>query len=113
MKNARLKKLQDIGLSVAEPRTNGRLCGERALQLAVFEDGIRAYLSEERLIQREADVWIHYSGMPYAFGFSTLCEQFGLDPQAVRKALRNTRTNGIPKRIRPRGRLVNVVRCAH
>jgi hypothetical protein len=72
-----------------------RLSGERALMWAVFADGIDAYrrnvrqLSRrERIEFREAERWIVATNWEWAFSFVNLCEVFGFNPAAVRRALR-------------------------
>jgi len=64
--------------------------GTKALMLAVFEDGIRCYLSNKRRLQREAEIWM-YCSRRLVFSFDVLCETFGLDPNATRRALRELR----------------------
>lgn len=78
--------------------------GTKALMLAVFEDGIRCYLSNKRRLQREAETWI-YCSRRLVFSFDVLCETFGLDPNATRRALRQLResTGGFSS-LRHRGR---------
>jgi hypothetical protein len=78
--------------------------GTRALMLAVFEDGIRCYLSNKKRLQREAEMWV-YCSRRLVFSFDVLCETFGLNPNATRRALRELRaaSNGF-KSLRHRGR---------
>lgn len=64
--------------------------GTKALMLAVLEDGIRCYLSNKRRLQREAELWM-YCSRRLVFSFDVLCETFGLDPNATRRALRQLR----------------------
>lgn len=64
--------------------------GTKALMLAVFEDGIRCYLSNKKRLQREAEIWM-YCSRRLVFSFDVLCETFGLDPNATRSALRQLR----------------------
>lgn len=64
--------------------------GTKALMLAVLEDGIRCYLSNKRRLQREAEMWM-YCSRRLVFSFDVLCETFGLDPNATRRALRQLR----------------------
>lgn len=78
--------------------------GTKALMLAVFEDGIRCYLSNKRRLQREAETWI-YCSRRLVFSFDVLCETFGLDPNATRRALRQLReSTGGFNSMRHRGR---------
>ena len=64
--------------------------GTKALMLAVLEDGIRCYLSNKRRLQREAEMWM-YCSRRLVFSFDVLCETFGLEPNATRRALRELR----------------------
>ncbi len=64
--------------------------GTKALMLAVLEDGIRCYLGNKRRLQREAELWM-YCSRRLVFSFDVLCETFGLDPNATRRALRQLR----------------------
>jgi len=76
-------------------QTNGAgMTGERALQWAVFADGIDSYrrLSQtrSRAAQRELarlKVWLMRSDWDWLYSFVNLCNAFGFDPNAVRKAL--------------------------
>ena len=68
--------------------------GERALQWAVFADGIDSYrrLSQmrSRAAQREfarLKIWITRSDWDWLYSFVNLCNVFGFDPNAVRSAL--------------------------
>jgi hypothetical protein len=91
-------------LSGGEPRT-GQLTGAKALMLAVFEDGIRCYLSGRKLIAAEAEDWLN-SGKRYSpFTFVVICETFGLDPHAVRATVKRMKSeNRSPGEILPRVR---------
>jgi hypothetical protein len=64
--------------------------GTKALMLAVLEDGIRCYLGNKKRLQREAEMWM-YCSRRLVFSFAVLCETFGLDPNATRRALRTLR----------------------
>ena len=87
-------------LAGGEPRTS-QLTGTKALMLAVFEDGIRCYLSSRRLIAAEAEDWLN-SGKRYSpFAFVVLCETFGLDPQAARATIKPSRACPIELSSRP------------
>ena len=87
-----------------ESRT-GQLTGTKALMLAVFDDGIRCYLSGRKLVATEAEVWLN-SGRRYSpFAFVVLCETFGLNPEAVRSTVKQMkRENRSPGEILPRVR---------
>jgi len=76
-----------------EPTTT-RLTGERALQWAVFADGIDSYRrlsrGRSRAAQRELarlKVWVMRSDWNWLYSFVNLCAAFGFDPNAVRQAL--------------------------
>jgi hypothetical protein len=80
--------------------------GIKALMLAVLEEGILCYLGRDERARREATDWIASHGRRSPFAFSVLCETLGLEPSAVRIALRRlqgdtgaSRTRG--QRIRP------------
>ena len=74
-------------LAGGEPRTS-QLTGTKALMMAVFEDGIRCFLSGRKLIAAEAEDWLN-SGKRYSpFAFVVICETFGLDPYAVRTTVK-------------------------
>jgi hypothetical protein len=77
--------------------------GTKALMLAVFEDGIRCYLGNKKRLQREAEIWM-YCSRRLVFSFDVLCETFGLDPNATRRALRQLRRASDGLGLRHRGR---------
>jgi hypothetical protein len=87
-----------------EPRSS-QLTGTKALMLAVFEDGIRSYLTGRKLIAAEAEEWLN-SGKRYTpFTFVVICETFGLDPLAVRASVKQMKVeNRSPGEIIPRVR---------
>jgi hypothetical protein len=62
--------------------------GIRALMLAILEDAIRAYLGPLTGSQREASFWIADGRQRWVFSFPVVCETLGLEPDAVRGALR-------------------------
>lgn len=65
---------------------NTSVRGARALQLAVLEDGIRAYLTGTKGAAMEAELWLH-SNSNTLFAFGCICQCLDLDPSAVRKTL--------------------------
>jgi len=74
--------------------TTIRLSGERALQWAVFADGIENYRrlarGRSRAAKRELarlKVWVMRSDWDWLYSFVNLCGAFGFDPNAVRQAL--------------------------
>jgi hypothetical protein len=87
-----------------EPRT-GQLTGTKALMLAVFEDGIRSYLTGRKLIAAEAEDWLNAGKRYSPFSFVVICETFGLDPFAVRTTVKRMKEeNRSPGEIIPRVR---------
>ena len=87
-----------------EPRS-GQFTGTKALMLAVLEDGIRSYLGSSRVIAHEAEFWIHSHRRHSPFSFIVVCEMLGLDPDAVRKTLRQMKNDHVsPRKALPRAR---------
>ncbi len=74
------------------------LSGVRGLMLAMLEDAVRAYLGSEQRCSEEAEAWIESHQCVWVFSFATVCETLGLEPPAVRAALRRLHTAS------PRGR---------
>jgi hypothetical protein len=75
-------------------RNDSYLCGEKALMLAVLEDGIRCFQEHlrnprlnPRLLSEEAEEWIRVVDWDWPFSFNNVCETLGLDPAALRTAL--------------------------
>jgi hypothetical protein len=62
--------------------------GIRGLMLAVLEDGIRSFLSTSRTRRDEAEAWITMRSQNWPFSFENVCQVLGLEPSAVRQALR-------------------------
>src|SRR5512143_1333870 len=73
-----------------EPRT-GEYTGTKALMLAVLENGFRSYFSPKHRIRSEAERWIKNPQGRSPFSFTVVCETLGLEPEAVRTALRRLR----------------------
>lgn len=70
---------------------------ERALLLAILEDGIHCYRKfagarnrAGRQQFREAEQWLMGGGEDWVFGFENVCELLGLDPEYVRRGLRES-----------------------
>ena len=82
--------------------------GVKALMLAILEDAIRAYMGPLDRHHHEAVLWIIDARDPWVFSFRTVCETLGLEPSAVRAALRRIHarsTGGSPiGRSRPNAR---------
>jgi hypothetical protein len=80
-----------------EPRTN-QYTGTKALMLAILEDGIRSYLSPVGRVRSEAEYWVTSTRQRSPFSFAVVCETLGLEPEAVRDALRRLRTKNVSPR---------------
>jgi hypothetical protein len=70
---------------------------EKVLLLAVLEDAVHCYRkfanARDRAGReqfRETEQWIMGGGEDWIFAFETLCELLGLDPDYVRRGLRET-----------------------
>ncbi len=74
-----------IGLAGGETRS-APYSGTKALMLAVLEDAIRTYLNRQD--SGEAELWIFGRQRRSVFSFVVVCETLGLEPNAVRSALR-------------------------
>ncbi len=75
-------------------RNDSYLSGEKALMLAVLEDGIRCFQEHlrnprynPRLLSQQAEEWIRTEDWDWPFSFNNVCETLGLDPEALRNAL--------------------------
>ena len=75
-------------------RRDSYISGEKALMLAVLEDGIRCFQehlrnprSNPRLLSREAEDWIRAVDYDWPFSFNNVCETLGIDASALRAAL--------------------------
>lgn len=75
-----------------EPR-GGQYTGTKALMLAVLENGLRSYFSPKTRIRAEAERWVTNAQGRSPFSFMVVCETLGLEPDAVRTALRRLRAN--------------------
>jgi len=74
-----------IGLAGGELRS-APFSGTKALMLAVLEDAIRTFLNRQD--GGEAELWIFGRQRRSVFSFVVVCETLGLEPNAVRTALR-------------------------
>jgi hypothetical protein len=92
-----------IGIGGGESRS-APYTGTKALMLAVLEDAIRAYLSHEPRARTEAEGWILSRQRRSVFSFIVVCETLGLEPKAVRAALRRLRVQQISPDHIPRSR---------
>lgn len=92
-----------IGIGGGEART-APYTGTKALMLAVLEDAIRAYLSREPRARTEAEQWVLSRQRRSVFSFAVVCETLGLEPKAVRGALRRLREQDVSPDHIPRSR---------
>jgi len=72
--------------------------GVKGLMLAMLEDALRAYLGPLPRRHGEAAAWIDSRQSRWVFSFTTVCETLGLEPSAVRGALRRMRASSAPVR---------------
>jgi hypothetical protein len=75
--------------------------GEKALMLAVLEDGIRCFQEHlknprvrPRLLARQAEKWIRSADWDWPFSFNNVCESLSLNPECLRNRLLTPRANG-------------------
>lgn len=91
-------------LGGGEPR-GAEYSGIKALMLAVLEEGIESYLSPVQRVRADAECWVMSRQERLPFSFSAVCETLGLDPDAVRRAIRRLpQKTGRPRRALPRSR---------
>jgi len=90
-----LLRLASVG--GGEPRT-GQYTGTKALMLAILEDGIRSYLSPAARVRGEAEYWVSAPRQRSPFSFNVVCETLGLEPDAVRLALKRLRARNVSPR---------------
>lgn len=80
--------------------TQATSAGIRGLMLAVLEDGIRSFLSTSRVRRDEAEAWMTMREQNWPFSFVNVCQLLGLEPSAVRQALRIMRERNGTRRPR-------------
>src|SRR5207245_6121034 len=75
-------------------RRDSLASGEKALMLAVLEDGIRCFQehlrnprSNPRLLSQQAEAWIRAVDYDWPFSFNNVCETLRIDPDALRHTL--------------------------
>jgi hypothetical protein len=74
--------------------------GLRALMLAVLEDGVRCFLSRDRQVHAEAELWMTTQRQNWPFCFTAVCHTLGLNPDAVHAAARRLREReASPRRV--------------
>jgi len=78
--------------------------GPKALMVAVLEDAIRAFLSKDQLAREEAESWIFGPHPRSVFSFPVVCETLGLEPKAVRVAMRRMIDREVTAAMLPRSR---------
>jgi hypothetical protein len=100
---------------VAGYRNDSYLSGEKALMLAVLEDGIRCFQEHlrnprlnPRLLSEQAEEWIRAEDWDWPFSFNNVCDTLGLDPAALRTALLQwkARMTAAARRAEPQSRKV-------
>ena len=86
-------------------RRDSLASGEKALMLAVLEDGIRCFQehlrnprSNPRLLSQQAEAWIRAVDYDWPFSFNNVCETLGIDPSALRGALLAWKTKRLVER---------------
>ena len=70
------------------------VAGERALMLAVLEDGIRCYQEHlhsprvrARLLARQSERWIRSDDWEWPYSFNNICDSLSIEPEALRRKL--------------------------
>ena len=68
---------------------------EKALMLAVLEDGVRSFQEnifaengKKRALLDEAREWLFNDGFEHVFSFSSICSSLGLNPGYIRRGLK-------------------------
>ena len=81
-------------------RRDSQASGEKALMMAVLEDGIRCFQehlrtprSNPRLLSQQAEAWIRAVDYEWPFSFNNVCETLGIDPSALRLQTANKRVS--------------------
>lgn len=80
-----------VSIGGGEPRT-GEYTGTKALLLAVLENGMASYLGPAGRAYDEAEAWMSATSGRFPFSFIVICETLGLEPDAVRVALAQQRS---------------------
>ena len=70
------------------------VAGERALMLAVLEDGIRCYQEHlhsprvrARLLARQSERWIRSKDWEWPYSFNNICDSLSIEPETLRRKL--------------------------
>lgn len=68
---------------------------EKALMLAVLDDGVRSFqenlfaeTGKKRALFDEAREWLFNDGFEHVFSFSSICSSLGLNPGYIRRGLK-------------------------
>ena len=68
---------------------------EKALLLAVLEDGVRTFqdnvfaeIGKKRALLDEAREWLFMDALEHVFSFNSVCSSLGLDPGYIRRGLK-------------------------
>jgi hypothetical protein len=85
-------------------RADSMLAGIKALMLAVLEDAIQSFLSTNRIERDEAEAWMTMRKQNWTFSIVNVCLTLGLEPSAVRQALRVMRERNAKQSGRVRSR---------
>jgi hypothetical protein len=75
-------------------RKDSHISGEKAMMLAVLEDGIRCFQehlrsprTNPRLLSKQAEEWIRAEDYDWPYSFANVCETLGIEPAGLREAL--------------------------
>jgi len=98
-----LTRLNRDPLGGGEPRA-GEYTGIKALMLAMLEESVQSYLSPIERVRTAAEHWIMSRRQASPFSFHVVCDTLGLEPNAVRIAVRRLRTNSTKRRPLARSR---------
>lgn len=89
--------LHSASVGGGEP-TSSEHTGTKALMLAILEDGLRALLDTNQRVSEEAARWMSSRHDTWVFSFSTVCQTLNLDPDAVRRAAHQMKTDNVSAR---------------
>jgi hypothetical protein len=83
---------------------------EKALLLAVLEDGVRCFQDnvlprnrKKRMLFEEAQEWLFSDDPDWLFSFVSICSALGLDPNYIRRGLRQWQERATRKHHRRSG----------
>lgn len=83
------------------------VAGERALMLAVLEDGIRCYQEQlysprvrPRLLARQSERWIRSEDWSWPYSFNNICDALSIEPENLRRKLLQKSRTDAPARTR-------------